>query len=154
MSLLQVGRMCLKVAGRDAGKRCVILAREGNLALIDGETRRRKVNVVHLEPMSDVVDIKENANHSDVAKVLGPLGITVRETKPKTPAKRPTQQRKVNEKSVKKVRASTKPKATKAVEKEVKAESAQPKTEQKVEKPVEVKETKPATETKPEIKKE
>lgn len=70
--MFSVGRVCLKIAGRDAGKKCVIVKHvEGKFYLVDGETRRRKCNTLHLEPLDEVLDIKENASHEEVMKALG-----------------------------------------------------------------------------------
>ena len=57
--MMTVGRLCMKIAGRDAGKKCVIVEDLGKgYFLIDGETRRRKCNVTHLEPLTEVLNIK------------------------------------------------------------------------------------------------
>ena len=82
--MIEIGRLCVKIAGRDAGKKCVIVdILDERLVLIDGETRRRKCNVLHLEPLDNVIKIKKNASHEDVGKELEKLGLKIRETKPK-----------------------------------------------------------------------
>jgi large subunit ribosomal protein L14e len=82
--LNEVGRLCVKIAGRDANKICVIVEVLGNnMVLVDGETRRRKCNMLHLEPLSKTVDIKKGASHAEVKKALASLNIEVLETKPK-----------------------------------------------------------------------
>ena len=82
--MIQIGRLCLKTTGRDAGLHCVILTEiKDNHVLIDGETRRRKCNIKHLEPLPTIVKISPEANHKEVAAVLSQLKITVRETKPR-----------------------------------------------------------------------
>ena len=82
--VLTIGRMCVKTAGRDAGKRAVIVdVVDANFVMIDGETRRRKCNILHLEPLDQVIDIKKGASHDDVRDVFKELKITVRDTKPK-----------------------------------------------------------------------
>ena len=88
--MIQIGRLCLKTNGRDAGLRCVILTdTKNNRVLIDGETRRRLCNVNHLEPLPTVVSVAKEASHQDVAAVLSHLGITVLATKPKKAIARP-----------------------------------------------------------------
>ncbi len=87
--MMNIGRLCMKIAGRDAGLRCVVLSAVKNCrVLIDGETRRRLCNVSHLEPLPTLVDVKEEASHEDVAAALQPFGIAVRVTKPKKTAPR------------------------------------------------------------------
>jgi large subunit ribosomal protein L14e len=105
MSLFQIGRMCVKIAGRDAGKQCVVLSSlKDSTVLVDGETRRRNVNVRHLEPLDKTLDIKADASHSDVAKAFETLGLKVFTTKPKKAAARPRMQRTVKVKTAKPVK--------------------------------------------------
>ena len=64
---MRVGDLCLKLAGRDAGKRCVIIKNvDEKTALIDGETRRRSCNLRHLAQLHTQLPIKENASHAEV----------------------------------------------------------------------------------------
>lgn len=70
--MLEIGTICMKIAGRDAGKTAVIIdILEEPYVLIDGEVRRRKCNIRHIEPMGKKIDIKKNASHADVLKALG-----------------------------------------------------------------------------------
>ncbi len=79
---MSVGQVCLKVAGRDAGKTCVILQYlDPPFVLVDGQTRRRKCNVAHLYFLPQQVSLKENASSADVAKVLAHAGFSVQEKK-------------------------------------------------------------------------
>lgn len=125
--LFTVGRVCLKIAGRDAGKRCVIVEVQGDdRVLIDGETRRRACNLRHLEPLPDVVKLKAGAKHEEVVKAFTELGITLRETTPKKAGERP---KKVRKASAKKgaVETTAGAKRAKAVEERVR-EEAEPKS--------------------------
>ncbi len=82
--MFSVGRVCVKIAGRDAGKKCVIVKHlEGKFYLVDGETRRRKCNTLHLEPLDQLLDIKENASHEAIMKALG-LEHVAKKSKAKT----------------------------------------------------------------------
>ncbi|MEM4637981.1 MAG: hypothetical protein QXK76_03090 [Candidatus Woesearchaeota archaeon] len=85
--MFNVGRVCVKIAGRDAGKKCVIVKHiEGKYYLIDGETRRRKCNTLHLEPLNQVVNIKEDASHEEV---MSALGLTPKESKKRNKSEKP-----------------------------------------------------------------
>lgn len=119
MSLYNVGRICVKLAGRDAGEKCVVLseAKDGRV-LIGGATRRREVNVNHLEPLNETVSVKVGASDSDLSKVLEPLGIKVRVTKAKKVADRPKHMKKVKAKEVKKAAPKKEVKAKKPAKKE------------------------------------
>ena len=89
--MIEVGRVCVKIAGRDAGKKCaVIKIIDDNNVIIDGETRRRKCNIMHLEMLNEKVDIKEEASTENVCKALG---IEYKATKPKEAKARPRKQR-------------------------------------------------------------
>ncbi|RLG53032.1 MAG: 50S ribosomal protein L14e [Thermoproteota archaeon] len=74
--LLGVGRVCVKTAGREAGRKCVIVkVIDKNYRLVTGPpeltgVRRRKCNIKHLEPLPYVLDIGEDASDEEVAKKL------------------------------------------------------------------------------------
>jgi len=88
--MIDIGRICVKIAGRDAGKKCVIIDTvDKNTVLIDGETRRRKCNIAHLELLEQTVKVSKGASHDAVAAALG---ITAR--KPKVRAKPKVEQQK------------------------------------------------------------
>ena len=82
--MIEIGRLCVKTAGRDAGLKCIIVdILDNRFVLIDGETRRRKCNIMHLEPLKDVVRIGKNSSHEEVKKEFEKLGLKARDTKPK-----------------------------------------------------------------------
>ncbi|MBI2135631.1 50S ribosomal protein L14e [Candidatus Woesearchaeota archaeon] len=106
--MFEVGRVCLKLAGRDAGKRCIIVdVQDSNFVLIDGETRRRKCNVKHLEPLNTVVKIRKAASHENVAEEFNKLGFGLWKTKPKKAAQRVLPVRKYDPGKAKKQGAET-----------------------------------------------
>ena len=93
--MIEIGRLCVKIAGRDAGKKCVIIdILDDKYVLIDGETRRRKCNVLHIEPLSQKIEIKNNAPHDEVAKALKAIGLEARQTKPRQKTTKPHKKRK------------------------------------------------------------
>ena len=95
---IEIGRLVTKIAGRDAGKRAVIIdILDDKFVLIDGETRRRKCNILHLEPLKDVIKIKKGASHEEISKQFGALGLRARETTPKQKTERPAKKRKTPE---------------------------------------------------------
>jgi len=82
--MFEVGRICTKIAGRDARKKCAIVdVMDDNYVLIDGQTRRRKCNVDHLEPTDKVVKLKKNASNKETCKALNDEGIECEEKKSK-----------------------------------------------------------------------
>ncbi len=82
MSLYDLGRICVKVAGREAGSYCVIVEKkEDNYVIITGPKeltgiRRRSCNVRHLEPLETVLQIKSGADDPAVEKAIAEAGLT------------------------------------------------------------------------------
>ena len=89
--MFDIGRVCVKIAGRDAGETCVVVEKQDEkFVLIDGCTRRRRCNVAHLEPTQETVDIKAKASHDDVVKALAGIGVDVPKKAPARKAKEQT----------------------------------------------------------------
>ncbi|MEM1515286.1 MAG: 50S ribosomal protein L14e [Candidatus Bathyarchaeia archaeon] len=81
MPAIEIGRICIKIRGREAGKRCVIVdIIDKNYALITGPknitgVRRRRINVNHLKPTEDLVKIKRGASDEEVYKAIVETGL-------------------------------------------------------------------------------
>ncbi|MBS7632864.1 50S ribosomal protein L14e [Candidatus Bathyarchaeota archaeon] len=81
MPAIEVGRICLKLCGREAGKRCVIVdVADKSFVSITGPksvtgVKRRRVNVNHIEPTQDVLEIKRGASDEEVAEALKKAGL-------------------------------------------------------------------------------
>jgi len=72
MALIDVGRVCRKTQGRDAGGFCVVVDKpqEGRV-LVDGrDVRRKKVSLSHVEPTGIVVGVKKGADTVAVVSAL------------------------------------------------------------------------------------
>lgn len=73
---MEIGRICVKLLGREVGKKCVVVdVVDKNFVLITGPksltgVRRRRTNVDHLEPTSEAVEVKKGAADDDVEKAL------------------------------------------------------------------------------------
>ena len=130
IKMFDVGRVCIKLAGRDAGQKCVVVeVLEGKYVLIDGMTRRRKCNMFHLEPMDQMLDIKKGASHAEIVKAFEGLGHTVKTPTTKAKTTKPLAVRKAK---VKPAKATKVKKEKKVVEKKVAVKSEKktaPKTE-------------------------
>lgn len=76
MPAIEIGRVCVKVSGREAGRKCVIVdMMDKNFVLVTGPktvsgVRRRRVNVNHVEPLQDKVDVNRGASDEEVAEAL------------------------------------------------------------------------------------
>jgi len=76
MPSIEVGRICVKLSGRETGKKCVVVdVVDKNFALVTGPkgvtgVRRRRTNVDHLEPTSEMLELKKGAPDDEVEKAL------------------------------------------------------------------------------------
>jgi len=76
MVAIEVGRICVKTSGRESGEKCVIVdVVDKNYVLVTGPKsltgiRRRRVNMRHLQPTEDKVDLKKDAADEEVLKAL------------------------------------------------------------------------------------
>lgn len=69
--MVEIGRLCVKTAGRDSGNFCVIVSDEDNgYVTIDGNVRRKKCNLKHLEFLDKVIKIKKDEKTETVQKEL------------------------------------------------------------------------------------
>lgn len=104
--MIEVGRVCVKTAGRDAGKKCVVIDVINHVyVLVDGQTRRKKVNINHLEPTVQVLEIQQGASHEVVIDAFSKAGMKMLVSKSKKSVERPRQVRgkKEPEEAIKKV---------------------------------------------------
>src|SRR3972149_1206956 len=68
MVSFEIGRVCMKIAGRESGKYCVVLKKEGKaFVFVNGPkiltgVKRRKSNKEHLEPTQYIIEVPENAS--------------------------------------------------------------------------------------------
>lgn len=72
MSVYDIGRVCVKTMGREAGNYCVIVdIIDKNYLLIDGlKVKRRRVNYNHIEPTTDMIEIKKGAKKKEVEEAI------------------------------------------------------------------------------------
>jgi len=77
---IEVGRICVKILGREAGKKCVIVdVVDKNFVLITGPKtvsgiKRRRANITHIEPTSEKLEMKRGATDEEIAEVLKTAG--------------------------------------------------------------------------------
>jgi len=91
--MIEVGKVCLKIAGREAGKYCVVVKKiDKNFVEITGPknvtgVKRRRVNILHLEELPYKLDIKEGASDAEVleawkkSNLLKKLGLKIKPQK-------------------------------------------------------------------------
>ena len=85
-----IGRVCLKIAGRHAGRLAVVVdAMDGPFVLIDGNVKRKRCNIHHLEPLGTQLALKKGASTPQVHEAMRKENLEVLEAKPRTAAETP-----------------------------------------------------------------
>ena len=69
---IDIGRVCKKTQGREKDKKCVIIdVIDRNYVMIVGpDVKRRRVNMDHIIPLDETVNIQRNATDEEVAGAL------------------------------------------------------------------------------------
>lgn len=81
MPAIEVGRICVKVYGREAGRKCVIVdIIDENFVLITGPkqltgVRRRRANIDHIEPLDKKIEVSKGASDDEVLKAITDAGL-------------------------------------------------------------------------------
>lgn len=102
--MFKVGTVCIKIAGRDAGNIAIVVDKvDKNHVLIDGNVRRRKCNINHLEPSEKTIKIKKGASTSETHKAMSAAKIKVKEKKKvkRSPKKKEEKPKKVTKRGKK-----------------------------------------------------
>jgi len=80
MPAIEVGRICVKLVGREAGRKCIIVdVMDKNFVLITGPknvtgVKRRRANANHVEPLKDKIKIKRGASDEEIDEALKASG--------------------------------------------------------------------------------
>ena len=80
MPAVEVGRICVKRAGREASSKCVIVdIMDKSFVLVTGPkkvtgVKRRRVNINHLMPLQDKIEVKRGASDEEVTQTLADAG--------------------------------------------------------------------------------
>jgi large subunit ribosomal protein L14e len=80
MPAIEVGRICTKQLGREDGKKCVIIdVMDKSFVLVTGPkkvtgVKRRRVNINHIMPLQDKIEVKRGASDDEVAQALEAAG--------------------------------------------------------------------------------
>lgn len=76
MPAVEVGRICVKIAGREAGKKCIVVdVIDKNFVLVTGPkkvngVKRRRVNMSHVEPTQKKVKVGRGESDEEITKAL------------------------------------------------------------------------------------
>jgi large subunit ribosomal protein L14e len=85
--VMEVGRVCVKLVGHEAGRRCVVADVLDNVyVVVSGpEVKRRRCNIAHLEPLEQKIEIAKGAPDEDVKRALEAAGLVKTEKLPEKP---------------------------------------------------------------------
>jgi large subunit ribosomal protein L14e len=74
--VMEVGRVCVKLAGHEAGEKCVIVdVIDRTHVLVSGpKVKRRRCNIKHLEPLPNKLEIAKGASDEEVKRALEAAG--------------------------------------------------------------------------------
>ncbi len=101
--MFEIGRLCIKNSGRDAGEYCVVVnIIDDNFVLIDGNTRRKKCNIKHIEPLNKVIKIKKNAPREEIHKMFVSLKLNIKKRRIIKKSGKSTKEKPIKKKVVKK----------------------------------------------------
>ncbi|MEZ0319155.1 MAG: 50S ribosomal protein L14e [Pyrobaculum sp.] len=81
VKVIDVGRIVLKVLGREAGRKAVVVdVVDENFVVVTGPksisgVKRRRVNVNHVEPTDKKIEIRRGASDEEVVKALEAAGL-------------------------------------------------------------------------------
>ncbi len=85
---MKIGQLVVKTAGRESNRDAVIVdIVNDSFVLIDGNVKRRKCNIKHLEPLDATLKINKNASTEEVHKAMKTANINIIEKKPPKEAK-------------------------------------------------------------------
>jgi large subunit ribosomal protein L14e len=77
---IEVGRICVKLVGREIGRKCVVIdVMDKSFVLVTGPkkvtgVKRRRVNIGHVKPLQDKIEITRGASDEEVAAILKTAG--------------------------------------------------------------------------------
>lgn len=80
MPAVEIGRICMKVAGRENGKKCIILdVMDKSFVMITGPkavtgVKRKRVNINHLMVLQEKLDLKRGASDEEITQALTEAG--------------------------------------------------------------------------------
>ena len=82
MPAIEVGRVCVKMAGRETGRKCVIVdVMDKSFVLVTGPkkvsgVKRRRVNINHVAPTEETIQIGRGASDEEVIQMIDAAGKT------------------------------------------------------------------------------
>ncbi len=82
MVAFEIGRVCIKIRGREKGHKCVIVdIIDKNFLLITGPPKlsgikRRRVNIKHIQPLERTIDIRRGMSDDEIVEAISQQNLT------------------------------------------------------------------------------
>ena len=85
--MIEIGTLCVKTTGRDGNNYCIVVDKiDDHFVLIDGNVRRKKCNISHLEPIKKL-DVKKGASTEEVREAMKKAKMKLTSRRPRTKEK-------------------------------------------------------------------
>jgi len=78
---MEIGQVCVKTVGKERGKYCVVVKKvDKNFVIVSGPkaltgVKRRRANVIHLQPLQYKLEIKEDASDEELLEAWKKSGL-------------------------------------------------------------------------------
>jgi large subunit ribosomal protein L14e len=78
---MEIGQVCVKTVGREKGRYCVVVKNvDKNFVIVSGPkaltgVKRRRANVIHLQPLQYRLEIKEDVSDEELLDVWKKSGL-------------------------------------------------------------------------------
>jgi len=78
---MEIGQVCVKTVGKERGKYCVVVKKiDENFVFVSGPkvltgVKRRRANVIHLQPLQYKLEIKEDASDEELLEAWRKSGL-------------------------------------------------------------------------------
>jgi large subunit ribosomal protein L14e len=88
---IEIGRICVKQSGREKGKKCIVIdVMDKSFVLVTGPkkvtgVKRRRVNINHIAPLEEKIEVKRGASDEEVSQALETAGKTQEMVQAKKP---------------------------------------------------------------------
>lgn len=75
-----IGKVCIKTCGRESRRKCVVVdVIDEHFVLVDGNVKRRRCNIAHLEITGSSLKISKGASTEQVRKAMKDAGMELTE---------------------------------------------------------------------------
>jgi len=112
--MIETGRVCIKTAGNETGKYCVILEQiDDTFVMIGGEVKKARCNIKHLELLPLTANVKKSDSNETIIDALVGLNI-IKKTHTRKKEKKEKTPKPIKKRAISKIKKSPKKSKKKA----------------------------------------